>query len=188
MSEAWWKVKPLELTWLWIGVAQQVSRFLISTEITWILRSLTASMRNQNRRKVGGKSYGHQVSKVFAGKDCLLRYWTDKFWWLQRGGRAAKTRTSAKRRQKSYLLALFSCATWMQRHVAQAELMDTGCKNSIIIVPLEKVLTKSEVWGEAFWRKKTSVTLDPSSRQCVRKNLRIPNAQWLRVSWKICTT
>ena len=57
----------------------------------------------------------------------------------------AKTRTSAKRRQKSYLLALFSCANWMQRHVAQAELMDTVGKNSIIIVPLEKVLTKSEV-------------------------------------------
>ena len=27
----------------------------------------------------------------------------------------------------------------------QAELMDTECKNSVIIVPLEKVLTKSEV-------------------------------------------
>ena len=27
----------------------------------------------------------------------------------------------------------------------QAELMDNECKNSVIIVPLEKVLTKSEV-------------------------------------------
>ena len=37
------------------------------------------------------------------------------------------------------------CANWMQRHVAQAELMDTAGKNSVIIVPLEKVLTKSEI-------------------------------------------
>ena len=63
----------------------------------------------------------------------------------RRGGRAAKTRIDAKRRHKAISSRFVLCANWMQRHVAQAELMDTGCKNSVIIVPLEKVLTKSEV-------------------------------------------
>ena len=63
----------------------------------------------------------------------------------RRGGRAAKTRIDAKRRQKALCSRFVLCANWMQRHVAQAELIDTVGKNSIIIVPLEKVLTKSEV-------------------------------------------
>ena len=62
------------------------------------------------------------------------------------GAEAAQPRHElALAQAKSSLLALFLCAKWMQRHVAQAELMDTAGKNSVIIVPLEKILTKSEV-------------------------------------------
>ncbi len=86
-----------------------------------------------------------KLVKSLIGKTVYYNTRQINFDCCRRGGRAAKTRTSTKRRPKAICSRFVLCANWMQRHVAQAELMDTGCKNSVIIVPLEKVLTKSEV-------------------------------------------
>ncbi len=88
-------------------------------------------MRNQNQRKIGGKSYGHQIGEKLAGKNSLLRYGQINF-----DGCSIKD------------FIFTACILRKKKNgplYYQAELMDTGCKNSVIIVPLEKVLTKSEV-------------------------------------------
>ena len=85
-----------------------------------------------------------KLVKAFLEKTVYYDTGQMNFEGCRRGGRAAKTRTIFKRRQKGYFLALFCVQNRMQRHVAQAELTDPTCKKSVYIVPLEKVMMANE--------------------------------------------
>ena len=72
-------------------------------------------------------------AKLKPGSRGSRKIYFQRNFYLLSAWRAAKTRIDAKRRHEAISSLFVLCANWMQRHVAQAELMDTWCQNSVII-------------------------------------------------------